>query len=75
MQNFIVLVLAMMASGAIGFYLARDRYLGRNDKQLHVLGSEIKRMRRRARDVEAQNMRLKTENDRAQKYRQMRQMR
>ncbi|SFR33213.1 hypothetical protein [Litoreibacter janthinus] len=69
MFNFTVLLLAMLASGAIGFYLARERYLGQSDRQLHVLGSEIRRMRRRAHDAEAQTARMKVERDRMHRAR------
>ena len=67
MLNFLILLFAMGASGAIGFYLARDRYLGQRNKQLHVLGSEIMRMRRRTHDAEAQSARFKSERDRMRK--------
>ncbi|RLJ41100.1 hypothetical protein BCF46_2888 [Litoreibacter meonggei] len=67
MLNFLILLFAMSASGAIGFYLARDRYLDQRNKQLHVLGSEILRMRRRTRDAEAQSARFKSERDRIRK--------
>lgn len=72
MLNFIIVLLAMLASGAIGFFLARDRYLGQSDQQLHVLGSEIRRMRRRARDAEAESARSKIERDRMHKARNRR---
>ncbi|SHF30464.1 hypothetical protein SAMN05444273_10568 [Litoreibacter ascidiaceicola] len=63
MLNFLILLFAMTASGAIGYFLARDRYLGQSDKQLRVLGSEVLRMRRRTRDAEAQSARSKFERD------------
>lgn len=69
MQNLIVLFLAMAASGAIGYFLARERYGNHSDKQLHVLGSEIRRMRRRARTAEETSARVKVERDRKQKAR------
>jgi len=67
MQNVIVLFLAMSASGLIGFYIARERYGGRVEQQLHVLGHEIRRMRRRARNAEAKSGKLRIERDRLQK--------
>jgi hypothetical protein len=67
MLNFLILLFAMSASGAIGFYLARERYTEESDKQLHVLGSELLRMRRRTRDAEAQSTRFKSERDRMKK--------
>jgi len=67
MQNVIVLFLAMSASGLIGFYIARERYGGRIDQQLQVLGHEMRRMRRRARNAEAQSGKLRIERDRLQK--------
>lgn len=72
MLNFLILLFAMSASGAIGFYLARDRYLGQSKKQLRVLGSEILRMRRRTRDAEAQSARFKSERDRMRRSSTMR---
>lgn len=70
MQNLIVLFLAMAASGAIGFFVARERYGRRNRQQLQVLGAEIGRMRRRARTAEDLSKRIRSESSRKQKARQ-----
>lgn len=72
MQNLIVLFLAMAASGTIGFLLARERYGSQRDSQLHILGSEIRRMRRRAQSAEAASNRMKVERDRIQRTRALR---
>lgn len=66
MQNLIVLLLAMLASGAIGFYVARERY-GRGHSKTQGLG--IRRVQRRAREAETQAAKLKFERDRLHRAR------
>jgi hypothetical protein len=63
MQNLVVLLLAMTASGAIGFYLARERYRVSDDTKRSI-GINASRMRRRARDAEEATKRLKAERNR-----------
>ncbi|WP_298258798.1 hypothetical protein [uncultured Litoreibacter sp.] len=64
MMNFIILLLAMSASGAIGFYLARAHYLGQSAVQLHNLDAELQKVRRHARNAETQAARAKADHDR-----------
>ena len=64
MLNFLILLFAMSASGAIGFYLARERYLGDGKREVRALGAELAKLRRRSQSADAQTARLKTECDR-----------
>ncbi|PTX57485.1 hypothetical protein C8N43_2155 [Litoreibacter ponti] len=63
--NLLVLIIGMCATAMIGYLFARERYRGQAHHQLHVLGGEIKRMRRRTRDAENAAMKLKREQVRA----------
>lgn len=64
MLNIVILFLAMTASGAIGFILARELYGRGGEQQLNALGNEVRRMRRRTRTAEAVAAKSTTERDR-----------
>ncbi|MEP3347317.1 MAG: hypothetical protein ABJN34_07250 [Litoreibacter sp.] len=66
MQNLIVLLLAMTASGAIGFYLARERYMV-SDGAKRRMANSASRLRRRVRDAEDASKRLKVKRGQVQR--------
>lgn len=68
MMNFLILLLAMCASGIIGFFLGRARYQGENAEQLHAMDAEIQRMKRRTHDANNQAARIKADRDRMKRH-------
>lgn len=68
MMNFLILFLAMCASGAIGFYLGRARYKDENTGQIVAMEAEIQRMRRHAHEADSQAARIRADRDRMKRH-------
>ncbi|WP_299025682.1 hypothetical protein [uncultured Sulfitobacter sp.] len=55
--RFLIILLAMLAAGTVGYVYARNQAEQRTARQIDMLTSEIRKMRRRTSTAEAEQIR------------------